>query len=192
MAKDAAESRSTLYAEGTAAVSDKKHKKIPVEPLQPGDRKFTLEQLNAFSAEAPGSQQILLSVLGRVYDVSTGRKVYGSGGKYSLFAGHDGTYNLAVMTMKKNTLDMFEYELDDEDKCTLSEWIAFFDHRYGRPLGELVDRRHAVHWKDLPRPSKIPFSGDDDDEEEAGGNAALDAGGLAGKDAAGSPKRSRL
>ena len=28
--------------------------------------------------------------------------------------GHDGTYNLAVMSLKKQTLDKFDYELESE------------------------------------------------------------------------------
>merc|ERR1711963_918179 len=98
------------------------------------------------------------SLLGRVYDVTSGNEFFGPGGPYEMFAGHDGTYMLAVMSLKKQFLDKFTYEIDDEDKETLSEWIAYFDNRYGQPIGELSDREHCLKVKDLPPAQKIPFS----------------------------------
>jgi len=41
-------------------------------------------------------QQLLISIFGRVYDVSAGHKFYGSGGRYELFSGHDITYALST------------------------------------------------------------------------------------------------
>ena len=40
-------------------------------------------------------------------DVSSGKESFGPGGPYAAFAGHDATYNLAVMTLKKQTVDTF-------------------------------------------------------------------------------------
>eukprot|EP00746_Dinoflagellata_sp_MGD_P152921 gnl/MRDRNA2_/MRDRNA2_83968_c0_seq2.p1 gnl/MRDRNA2_/MRDRNA2_83968_c0~~gnl/MRDRNA2_/MRDRNA2_83968_c0_seq2.p1 ORF type:complete len:109 (+),score=20.89 gnl/MRDRNA2_/MRDRNA2_83968_c0_seq2:188-514(+) len=99
-----------------------------------------------------------MSLLGRVYDVSNGEEFFGPKGPYGMFAYHDGTYNLAVMTMKKNTLDRFKYQLDEEDKQTLADWIAYFDHKYGAPIGRL-EEQHCIKLSDLPRALKIPFGG---------------------------------
>eukprot|EP00927_Polykrikos_kofoidii_P077993 TRINITY_DN74877_c0_g1_i1.p1 TRINITY_DN74877_c0_g1~~TRINITY_DN74877_c0_g1_i1.p1 ORF type:complete len:471 (-),score=76.26 TRINITY_DN74877_c0_g1_i1:95-1438(-) len=131
----------------------------PPPPLEPGDRCFTLADLRVHDGRGEGPPQLLTSVLGRVYDVTSGKEFFGSGGPYEMFAGRDGTYNLAVMTLKKGTLDKFEYEFDDDDKECLSDWIAYFDNRYGRPLGVLSDHAHPVSLCDLPRATKIPFSG---------------------------------
>eukprot|EP00415_Alexandrium_ostenfeldii_P002179 UN2179 len=89
-----------------------------------------------------------------------------------MFAGHDGTYNLAVMSLKKQTLDKFEYELDDDDKECLADWLAYFDNRYSRPIGTLSGKRHAVSLGDLPRAKKIPFSDVEDDDSATPATAA--------------------
>lgn len=39
--------------------------------------------------------------------MSSGKESFGPGGPYAAFAGHDATYNLAVMTLKKQTVDTF-------------------------------------------------------------------------------------
>mmetsp|Transcript_59807 Transcript_59807/g.165385 ORF Transcript_59807/g.165385 Transcript_59807/m.165385 type:complete len:433 (+) Transcript_59807:68-1366(+) len=138
--------------------------KVPPPPLDPADRTFTAEELLVHNGQREGVP-ILTSVLGRVYDVTVGKDFFGPGGPYEMFAGRDGTYNLAVMSLKKQTLDKFEYELDDEDKECLADWIAYFDNRYQRPIGELRGKRHAVALQDLPRAKKIPFSNMSEDEE---------------------------
>merc|ERR1740129_2675752 len=87
-----------------------------------------------------------------------------------MFAGHDGTYNLAVMSLKKHTLNKFDYELDDDDKECLADWIAYFDNRYSQPLGEIRDRQHAVSLGQLPRATKIPFSNEYDEDDDDSSN----------------------
>uniref|UniRef100_A0A7S4UUI2 Cytochrome b5 heme-binding domain-containing protein n=1 Tax=Alexandrium monilatum TaxID=311494 RepID=A0A7S4UUI2_9DINO len=138
--------------------------KIPPPPLDPADKAFTAEELLQHDGQRAGVP-ILTSVLGRVYDVTFGKEFFGKGGPYEMFAGHDGTYNLAVMSLKKQTLDKFKYELDDEDKECLADWIAYFDNRYSRPIGTLSGKQHSVSLQDLPRATKIPFSDMGGDEE---------------------------
>jgi len=151
--------------------SAKKKKGPPPPPLEPAPRSFTLKEMSAFGGQVAG-EVLLTSVLGRVYDVSPARDLFGPGGPYAMFAGRDGTYNLAVMSLKKPTLDKFEYDLDDEDRECLSDWIAYFDNRYGQPVGSLSDRQHAVALKDLPKATRIPFADMDDDDEEDSSGAA--------------------
>jgi len=126
-------------------------------PLEPEGSVFSLKELHRYDSSQSG-MPLLTSLLGRVYDVSSGREFFGAGGPYEIFAGHDASYNLGVMSMKKATLDLFEYELDEEDRMTIAEWIAYFDNRYGRPVGLLGDKTHPIAINDLPRPKKIPFS----------------------------------
>jgi heme oxygenase/predicted heme/steroid binding protein len=157
-----------------------KRKRVPPPPMAPKDRAFTLKELAAHNGQRE-DLPILTAVLGRVYDVSGARDLFGHGGPYEMFAGHDGTYNLAVMSLKKHTLNKFDYELDDDDKECLADWIAYFDNRYSQPLGEIRDRQHAVSLGQLPRATKIPFSNeyDDDDDDsthsESAGTATVTA-----------------
>lgn len=130
--------------------------KVPPPPVAPGDRKFTLQELVQYDG-SDASKPLFMSLLGRVYDVSSGKESFGPGGPYAAFAGHDATYNLAVMTLKKQTVDTFEYVLEPDDKECLADWISYFDNHYGKPLGTL-DKQHCIALKDLPRATKIPFS----------------------------------
>jgi len=155
---------STKGASAGAGSAPAKKRKVPPPPLAPADKAFTSAELAQFDGKGPG-KPILTSVLGRVYDVTGAKESFGPGGPYEMFAGHDGTYNLAVMTLKKHTVDKTDYTLDAEDKECLADWIAYFDNRYGQPLGELRDRPHPISIKDLPRATKIPF--DTAEEEEA-------------------------
>jgi len=134
-------------------------------PLPAGDLTFTLAELNKEDGQKAGTR-LLVSLLGRVYNCAIGREFFGPGGPYEMFAGRDGTYNLAVMSLKKKTLDHFTYTLDADEKESLAEWIAYFDNRYGAPIGRLTQPTHPLQLQDLPRPKKIPFSGGGGDETE--------------------------
>jgi len=161
----AASSEAASAATGATTESSKK-RKVPPPPMAPKDRAFTMQELAAHNGQRE-DLPILTAVLGRVYDVSLAKDLFGRGGPYEMFAGHDGTYNLAVMSLKKHTLNKFDYELDDEDKECLADWVAYFDNRYSQPLGEIRDRQHAVSLGQLPRATKIPFSNEDEDDDES-------------------------
>mmetsp|Transcript_190 Transcript_190/g.374 ORF Transcript_190/g.374 Transcript_190/m.374 type:complete len:157 (-) Transcript_190:14-484(-) len=146
------------------ASAQKKKKAPPPAPLQPGAGAFTAAELLRHDSQ---NIQIFTSVVGRVYDVTSGGKeFFGPGGPYEMFAGHDGTYNLAVVSLEKPTLDTFEHEYDEDEKECLADWLAYFDNRFGAPVGVLSDRQHSLSVSDLPRATKIPFAKDEDDEEE--------------------------
>jgi len=49
-------------------------------------------------------QQLLISIFGRVYDVSAGNKFYGPGGRYEQFSGHDITYALSTGCVKPSCI----------------------------------------------------------------------------------------
>ena len=50
------------------------------------DEIFTKEELSKYDGE-DGSPGLYLGILGRVYDVESGRKYYGAGGGYGFFSG---------------------------------------------------------------------------------------------------------
>lgn len=148
----------------TGSNADAKGKEVPL-PMEPGEQSFTLAELKEHHANQK-ARPTLTAVLGRVYDVTWAKDLFGPKAPYEMFTGHDGTYNLAVMSLKAKTLDKFEYELDDEEKECIADWLAYFDNKYGQPIGVLADRKHAVSLQDIPRAKKIPFEGIDDDDED--------------------------
>eukprot|EP00928_Gymnodinium_smaydae_P023124 TRINITY_DN19207_c0_g1_i1.p1 TRINITY_DN19207_c0_g1~~TRINITY_DN19207_c0_g1_i1.p1 ORF type:complete len:410 (+),score=75.03 TRINITY_DN19207_c0_g1_i1:38-1231(+) len=145
------------YNESKAQGGSSAKPKVP-PPMAPTDRPITMQELSKHDGHVNPAAPILTSVLGRIYDVSKAKDLFGPGGPYEMFAGHDGTYNLAVMSLKKQSLDRFSYELDADDRECLADWIAYFDNRYGRPVGVLAEVKHAVQLRDLPAATKIPFS----------------------------------
>lgn len=72
-------------------------------------------------------EKILISLFGRVYDVSEGEKFYGIGGRYSMFAGRDVTYSLSTGCKTKECLEKPAKELQDEkDIKEGKRWLSFF------------------------------------------------------------------
>ena len=40
-----------------------------------------------------------------------------------MYAGHDCTFGLALMSLSTNDVDKFQYTLDADDKQSLADWI---------------------------------------------------------------------
>ncbi|CAM9377444.1 unnamed protein product [Ectocarpus fasciculatus] len=115
-------------------------------------RNFTVRQLNAFDggSSAPrmrggevraGKQRpIYIALKGEVYDASAGRKLYGPGGEYSEFAGHDISRRVAHGASRSDRpLDDLSLEgLDRFEKMTLRGWEDTFRARGYPTLGRVV------------------------------------------------------
>lgn len=118
-------------------------------------QQFTLAEIQRCG---PQESRIMLSILGLAYDVSSGREFFGPKGPYRVYSGHDATWGLATMNLAKTgAVDVFRYELDEDDLQTLADWIAYFDVKYGR-VGIVTDVIHPVKLEDLPKgkdPSKL-------------------------------------
>jgi len=115
---------------------------------------FTLSELNEFG-DGTNGKPILLSLFGRVYDVSAGSKYYGEGGKYSGFAGQDVTYALSTgcktpecVNVRRSNQEGGEgskqgskHSLEDLTEKQLKEgkrWLSFFYlHDKYRLIGRL-------------------------------------------------------
>mmetsp|Transcript_2116 Transcript_2116/g.3037 ORF Transcript_2116/g.3037 Transcript_2116/m.3037 type:complete len:227 (+) Transcript_2116:125-805(+) len=67
---------------------------------------------------------LLISVFGRIYDVSQGEKYYGPEGAYPLFAGHDITY--ALSTGCKTCVEETSENLDEIQLLEGKRWLSFF------------------------------------------------------------------
>jgi len=99
------------------------------------------------------NEVILLSIFGRVYDVSAGAKHYGSDGKYHLFAGRDVTLSLSTGCLQETCLgskesgDQLEtFELNDKTMKEGKKWVAFFEtHDVYNHIGFLKDGQSIEH-----------------------------------------------
>lgn len=82
--------------------------------------------------------RILLSLQGKIIDVTAGAESYGPGGSYHLFAGHDATKCLALMDLSETCLDDLEFVPETEDaKKSLESWLTRLTKKYD-VVGELV------------------------------------------------------
>ena len=102
---------------------------------------YTREELYEFGNGDNGT--LLLSIFGRVYDVSTGEKFYGKDGKYHIFAGRDVTRALATGCLQEKCLgpktslsmssreqehvDHSDFELSEKAIKEAKKWLAFFE-----------------------------------------------------------------
>ena len=93
---------------------------------------------------------ILLSIFGRVYDVSDGWKHYGEGGKYHKFAGRDVTRALSTGCLTESCLgsmvpsptgvDSEKFELSNKTINEGKKWVSFFEtHDSYKLVGVLKD-----------------------------------------------------
>lgn len=105
------------------------------EPDPPRD--FTLEQLHKFTGEEPADASPFDSTGGKIYvslkqdvfDVTSATSLYGPGGPYHLFAGHDCSRALATMSLHEDDLDKLDLTgLSSVELGQLDEWIEKFRH----------------------------------------------------------------
>lgn len=80
---------------------------------------------------------IYISILGRVYDVTAGKRFYGPGGKYHIFAGREVTKALATGCLREDCIgsntsfdnadEIFDIDLNDKTMQEAKKWMAFFE-----------------------------------------------------------------
>ncbi|VEU23833.1 DEKNAAC105038 [Brettanomyces naardenensis] len=107
--------------------------------INQSSQEFTIDRLSLYNG-TDSSLPIYVSVNGTVFDVSYGRDMYGPGGRYHLFAGHDYS-RLFVNGCFKNT-DQWTSDLRGLDKVDsqnkLTSWIHYYtDHPQYWKVGEL-------------------------------------------------------
>lgn len=112
-------------------------KQAPTPPSEPDLPKLkkqdmTLEQLREFDGKGPDGR-ILLAANCKIFDVTRGKRFYGPGGPYGLFAGRDASRALATFSMSD---DVFRNEYDDLSDLTsmqmesVREWEMQFTEKY--------------------------------------------------------------
>ena len=98
----------------------------------------TLEELSRKTGK--DGDDIWLSIMGEVYDVTSGRDFYGEGGPYSVFSGRDGSvpFITGVFTpeeAKKSLTDT----LSPAQLVSLEQWRTFYADNEKYPLIGLLE-----------------------------------------------------
>jgi predicted heme/steroid binding protein len=110
---------------------------------------YTATELAEFGDGHDG-RPILISIFGRVYDVSAGSKFYGPDGPYGNFAGHDVTYSLSTGCRTDDCLELTADGLDDKLLNEGKRWLSFFHLHDKYPLvGRLESDYLEILMKDL-------------------------------------------
>eukprot|EP00465_Bigelowiella_longifila_P004631 CAMPEP_0185259070 /NCGR_PEP_ID=MMETSP1359-20130426/7915_1 /TAXON_ID=552665 /ORGANISM="Bigelowiella longifila, Strain CCMP242" /LENGTH=236 /DNA_ID=CAMNT_0027844847 /DNA_START=52 /DNA_END=762 /DNA_ORIENTATION=- len=98
--------------------------------------KLNLADLSQFNGVL--HERLLVSVEGKIYDVTRRWDLYGPGKKYNVFAGNDATYALATMSTEKKSMNKFDVVLNKEQKEILGEWIAKYKENKYPVVGNLT------------------------------------------------------
>ncbi|OWF39615.1 membrane-associated progesterone receptor component 1-like [Mizuhopecten yessoensis] len=129
----------------------------PQEPELPRMKKrdFTLEQLREYDGKGQDGR-VLVSVNTKVFDVTRGKRFYGPGGPYAVFAGRDASRGLALFSL---TEEAIKDEFDDLSDLTtmqmesVREWEMQFTEKYdfiGRLLRPGEEPRDYTDTEDEP------------------------------------------
>jgi len=103
----------------------RKYMRLPVGRL-------TLEQIREYNGT--DNQRILISICGRIFDMTSGYDFYGPGGAYNCFSGGDASFMLGKMSLDTNHKNKKDFvntnEWDGDAQVTLSDWISRFRGKY--------------------------------------------------------------
>nr|XP_004672457.1 neuferricin isoform X1 [Jaculus jaculus] len=100
----------------------------------------------------PGEPGLYLALLGRVYDVSSGRRHYEPGAHYSCFAGRDASRAFVTGDYTEAGLVDDVTDLSFSEMLTLHNWLLFYEKNYVL-VGKVIGRFYG---KDgLPTPELI-------------------------------------
>lgn len=109
---------------------------------RPGIRLFLPEELARYRG-GPGDPGLYLALLGRVYDVSSGRRHYEPGAHYSGFAGRDASRAFVTGDYSEAGLVDDINGLSSSEILTLHNWLSFYEKNYvfvGRLVGRFYRR----------------------------------------------------
>jgi len=121
---------------------------------------YTRKELYEFG-DGKEENPILLSLFGRVYNVTSGQKFYGPKGKYHSFAGRDVTYALSTGCLAASCLGSIDGKSanktnddndDGIDNCNFTDnelkegkkWVAFFETHDSYSLVGLLNEQSQV------------------------------------------------
>merc|ERR1711936_637792 len=118
--------------------SDSQPSTPPPPPLPRMKKKdMTLTELKKYDGSGPEGR-VCVGVLGKIYDVTKGKRFYGPGGPYAGFAGRDASRGLATFSVDAITdeyddlLDLKASEIEQ-----VREWELQFSEKYDF-IGKLI------------------------------------------------------
>ena len=131
-------------------------------------RLFTKEELSQYDG-SDDSKPIYLAIVGKVFDVSKGKKYYGKGGGYNFFAGRDGTR--AFISGNFTEEGLIEDVTHLEGILGLEEWLSLYrkDYKYvGNLIGHFYDENGSPteHLRKYKEDIKIAKGKQLEEEEE--------------------------
>jgi cytochrome b involved in lipid metabolism len=129
-------------------------------PVSSGDRLFTKNELKELGSS---SRRIHLAILGRVYDVTKGRKHYGPKGSYSFFAGRDATRSFVSGDFSDSGLTDDLEGLALREYLGIVDWVETYEKEYtyvGRLIGTFYDRNGEATEALLDAEKKIRLGGE--------------------------------
>jgi len=107
---------------------------IPREPELPPLKKqdMTLDEIRRFDGKA-GDGRLLVAVNCKVFDVTRGKRFYGPGGPYGVFAGRDASRGLATFSLGEDAIrDTYDdlSDLSTMQMDSVREWEMQFMEKY--------------------------------------------------------------
>ncbi|KGN63002.1 probable steroid-binding protein 3 [Cucumis sativus] len=86
-------------------------------------------QLSVYNGTDP-TKPIYVALKGQIYNVTSGRSFYGSGGPYAMFAGKDASRALAKMTKNEEDITSSLEGLSEKEIGVLNDWENKFQAKY--------------------------------------------------------------
>lgn len=133
----------------------------------PSIRLFVPEELARYRG-GPGDPGLYLALLGRVYDVSSGRKHYEPGAHYSGFAGRDASRAFVTGDYSEAGLVDDVNGLSSSEILTLHNWLSFYEKNYlfvGRLIGRFY-RKDGLPTSELTQVEAMVTKGMEANEQE--------------------------
>merc|ERR1719316_1282720 len=97
----------------------------------PAEEQLELDLPDLHCYNGVDRERILLSIGGIILDVTAGAEIYGPGGGYHLFAGHEVTRCLATMSFDSSSLDDVSWVPTEMDELNiLRNWIEKLMEKY--------------------------------------------------------------
>lgn len=99
---------------------------------------YTVEQLSRYNGDE-NSKGVYIAILGKVFDVKKGKKHYGPGGTYHIFAGRDASRAFVTGEFTEDKASDEVLDLSLTDLLSLKQWVEFYEKDYVYK-GKLVGR----------------------------------------------------
>ncbi|XP_039742353.1 neuferricin isoform X4 [Pteropus medius] len=121
--------------------------------LSAGFRLFVPGELARYRG-GPGDPGLYLALLGRIYDVSSGRRHYEPGAHYSGFAGRDASRAFVTGDYSEAGLVDDVSDLSFSEMLTLQNWLSFYEKNY-EFVGRLIGRFYGEDGLPTPELTQV-------------------------------------